>query len=523
MDENKILPYIEPIFRFCCKRLANRCDAEDLASEIVCHVLDGMKKYQIQSMDAWVWRVAHNRYARFIDRRAKNQSMLIDGESLCDLADYTQVDEEMTRQQYESVFRYLHTLSAGYRNIFVDYYIGELSVKVLAEKYALPETTIKWRLNVGRQKIKERIGESKMDRVYQRINWNTGTCNGNFDPDRYLHSQVARAICLAAYETPLTVEEISLRTGIPTMYIEDELPRLEYGDAVCKVGSKYATNFVIFRLQDREKTKGVLGATVRQIADSITQALNKAEENLGEFDFYGRDFGMERLGYIAVPYMLRRAVKNIKPIETGPFPPRKDGGYGWYVVEETRDSEEGMDAHSAGCNIAWKHNRDCIYYYWIWQYFHNDIYNNIGTRWMCANEILPNTNTGLIEAQRLEEDDAAQLVKNGLIAKAENGYKSNFACFTYEQFRQFAALFSSQDRQISELLTEWVLGVRKNFESFVPARLYSQINQWVRGYVQQITGYVIEELISGGVLRAPDPDKPLTDGVFYVEGPYIDL
>ena len=46
--------------------------------------------------------------------------------------------------------------------------------------------------------------------------------------------------CKATYETPLTVQKISVSTGIPAMYIEDELPRLEYGDAICKIGnSKY--------------------------------------------------------------------------------------------------------------------------------------------------------------------------------------------------------------------------------------------------------------------------------------------
>ena len=64
---------------------------------------------------------------------------------------------------------------------------------------------------------------------------------------------MSRAICLAAYEKPVTVEEISISTGIPTMYIEDELKRLEYGDAVKKINSKYATDFIIFRLKDRKK------------------------------------------------------------------------------------------------------------------------------------------------------------------------------------------------------------------------------------------------------------------------------
>ena len=61
MTEDKIIPYIEPIFRFCCKRLSNRCDAEDLASEIICHVIEGMNKYQIESLDAWVWRIKYKR------------------------------------------------------------------------------------------------------------------------------------------------------------------------------------------------------------------------------------------------------------------------------------------------------------------------------------------------------------------------------------------------------------------------------------------------------------------------------
>ena len=60
MDKDAIIPYIEPIFRFCFKRISNRQDAEDLASEILCHILDGMNKYKIESLEAWIWRVAHN-------------------------------------------------------------------------------------------------------------------------------------------------------------------------------------------------------------------------------------------------------------------------------------------------------------------------------------------------------------------------------------------------------------------------------------------------------------------------------
>lgn len=531
LDENKVIPYIEPIFRFCCKRLSNRYDAEDLAGEILCHILEGMSKYQIESLDAWVWRVAHNRYARFMDYRNKNRIVLSCEDELFDIADYTDVDEETTEQQYETVFRYMHTLSSEYKNIFVDYYIGELSVRNLAKKYSLPETTIKWRLNVGRQKIRDRIGENKMDKVYQRINWNTTVCNGNMDSDAYLHTQIARAICLAAYEKPLTAEEISIATGIPTMYIEDELPRLEYGDAICKYGNKYSTNFIIFRLKDRKQTEDVSASVVNRIACQMETVLKNMEEKIRSLDFYGNDFGIDRLGYIIVPYLLRRKIRNVKnnclKLENGAYPPRKDGGYGWFIVEETVDENENCAEYNSGCNVAGDDSGSAyktsshIYYYWISKYFDYQIYHNKGIRWMCANGIPPKSTGGVIFKDVISREDAAHWIGTNLLEKSEENYCLNFPCFTREQFGEFISLFDLDDEEINALLAEWIARVRKNFEGFVPRHLHGQINQWVGCYLYQIIGYVTDELIRRGILRRPDTEKPLTDGVFYVEGQYI--
>ena len=124
-----------------------------------------------------------------------------------------------------------------------------------------------------------------MDKVYQRINWNTMVCNGHANTHQYLSSQIARAICLAAYEKPLTVEEISMITGVPTMYIEDEIPRLEYGDAICKIGNKYATNFIIFRLKDRKQTEDVSASVVNILADKLEAILKETDAKISTIDF----------------------------------------------------------------------------------------------------------------------------------------------------------------------------------------------------------------------------------------------
>ena len=213
-----------------------------------------------------------------------------------------------------------------------------------------------------------------MDKVYQIINWSMTSCNGNINSEKYLSTQIARAICLAAYETPLTVEEISIRTGIPTMYIEDELPRLEYGDAICKVGNKYVTNFIIFSLKDRKQTEDISASMVNMLADKFEAILKEAEDKISTIDFYGNDFGTGRLGHIIVPYMLRRKIRDVKnnrlKLENGPYPPRKDGGYGWFIVEEIADETETCAEYNSGCNVAIDENDPLlrIYYYWIGKY-----------------------------------------------------------------------------------------------------------------------------------------------------------
>ena len=372
-----------------------------------------------------------------------------------------------------------------------------------------------------------------MEKVYKRINWETTTCNGSMDSGRYLNTQLARAICKAAYQKPLTVEEISISTGIPALYIEDELPRLEYGDAVCKIGNKYAANFIIFSLQNRKDTEGISGPLVEKIADKFADMLESGAGAVSGMEFYGHDFGMERLGHILIPYILRRKITFLKNerlhLENGPYPPRKDGGYGWFIVEETTDEEERMAEYGTGCNVAGDDSGSRnevlshIYYYWIAKYFEPAVYHGRGTRFLCAGGIPQNSKNGIVESGSLSAEDAASLIQNHLLVKSGNEYKLNFACFTEAQFAEFLSLFEMEDEELDSLLVKWITAVRESFAKFVPERLEDQINQWVSCYLFQIVGYVTDELIRRGVLRKPDLDKPLTDGVFYVEGKYLDM
>ena len=191
------------------------------------------------------------------------------------------------------------------------------------------------------------------------------------------------------------------------------------------------------------------------------------------------------------------------------------------------DDNENLAEYNSGCNTAGDDvgseykTVSHIYYYWVAKYFDKELYHNMGIRWLCANGIPQNSKHGIVNKSTLTDEDAARLIKNNLIIKSGENYKLNFACFTEEQFTEFINMFDMSDEKIDDLLVEWILNVRKNFEGFVPTRLNDQINQWVSCYLNQINGYVIDELIRRGILRKPDEEKSLTDGVFYVEGKYI--
>lgn len=83
---------------------------------------------------------------------------------------------------------------------------------------------------------------------------------------------------------------------------------------------------------------------VSMLADKFEVILREAENKISALDFYGNDFGIGRLGYIVVPYLLRHKISDVKnnrlKLENGPYPPRKDGGCGWFIVEETVDESE---------------------------------------------------------------------------------------------------------------------------------------------------------------------------------------
>ena len=69
------------------------------------------------------------------------------------------------------------------------------------------------------------------------------------------------------------------------------------------------------------------------LSDHMEQFLSQIKDAVQKIGFYGCDRDISKLGYIIVPLALRRLIwetkKDTVKLSIPPYPPRKDGGYGW--------------------------------------------------------------------------------------------------------------------------------------------------------------------------------------------------
>jgi len=181
-----------------------------------------------------------------------------------------------------------------------------------------------------------------MEKNYERVKIYV-THNGSFIPSLYVNTQLQKAIAKSCYVSPLTLDEISMATGTPTLYLEDTLEHMISGDAMEQIGNKYATNFVITPPAIEIDTF-LNKAVISKASDAILRYIESSKSQLMDIGFYGKDFPLSHLMHILVPMIIYVKSDNNS---YQPFPLRKDGGCGWFIVT---DGIEEPDWHYSGMN-----------------------------------------------------------------------------------------------------------------------------------------------------------------------------
>jgi DNA-directed RNA polymerase specialized sigma24 family protein len=470
----------------------------------------------IKNHEAYVWQIAHNRYAKKIDGKNKrNKREFFSGDMfLWSVADGNFVEDEIVlREEYKSVFNALHSLSALYRDILVDYYVGEMYIQEIAIKYSLTKETVKWRLHVAKERIEERVNNmnASTEKIYKKLNWSTGGCNGSLDTNKYLGMQIYRAIAASCYEKPLDIEEISLKTGIPTLYLEEPLEHMIYGDAIEKIGNKYATNFIILFADDNKKMQKSVVETSKDLPKKVWDILLKALPEIKENLTYGKDFTADKLGYLFIPIFLRQIIGMEK---IGPYPKRKDGGWGWMIVGENSDNLSPLEC---GQNNYYSEKNGINYdMHWYWfnkaasnlnQFFHK--YDFAASYF---------DNNGVYINIKSDDELTAELLEYNIMRKDGAGYKSNIPVTTRNGEDKINSILNRYKDDIVPPLTELIKNIHNEYKRFVPERLNDQIRGIIPSYCGGIIPIIQDELVKSKCLRDYKNDEVFTDNVCFVVG-----
>ena len=247
-----ITDYMGKIFGFALTHMSNTDKAEELAARITCEVYESLLKAQdVHNLNGYVYRIARNVYARFVDEERNGRHLSLYDLQLSSAHDFT---ADIEREEAHARLRREISYMAGIqRKILVLHYFERLKQNEIAERLQIPIGTVKWHLHDARKQLKESVTKMRKPEnlALQPIQFDSMGHNGNPGPnnkatDYYLAKRIAQNIAYAAYHEARTITEIAEAIGVPAAFVEDEVAYLEDNGFMDKLpGGKYLTNICI--------------------------------------------------------------------------------------------------------------------------------------------------------------------------------------------------------------------------------------------------------------------------------------
>lgn len=301
---------LDKLFAFCYARTNDSYEAEELCSDIVYALVKAANRDgEIESVYAFIWRVARNVYADFSSGRRKRAENLYEGDSEALLLSMAEDSPDDTAGLLTSVYRRIAFLTRAYREVMISFYIDGLSVAEIAKRQGTSEGAVRQRLFSARQKIKSEV-EDMAEPIYNKpvaldkidfVIWGTGSATPDCgDPRSLCFRMFSNHVVWLCHKKPMSAAEIAETLNVPTVYVEEELEILsqektgKYGLLRRLDNGKYAINFILFDKDVFEKAIAIYGEQLLKICEIIAG--------------YVED---RKADYLAFPYLNKKVDRNL--------------------------------------------------------------------------------------------------------------------------------------------------------------------------------------------------------------------
>ena len=286
--EQLITENMKSIFGFALTRLGKVIEAEELASDILYETLKSAKNLKDEDrFYGFMWKIAENTYMNYLRKKSKNASRTTElEENIADKSDSV-LEELIKKEDLNLLRRELSLLSKQYRDTTVLYYFEALSCSEVAEKLQISTEMVKYYLFRARKIIREGMN---MERLYGEKSYHPGNfeidfwgtkAGDDFEYRDFQKRKIKGNILLAAYYSPVTIQEISIELGVALPYLEDEIKLLvDRGYLVCK-NEKYLTNIPIFTLDCTKTIDGKLKELTEYTAKKFIEVADNFDLRFG--------------------------------------------------------------------------------------------------------------------------------------------------------------------------------------------------------------------------------------------------
>ena len=506
------------IYGYAVRNIFDYGDAEDLAQEIVCEVLESVGNLNDdRAFLGYVWATAKNTlrvYIRREEQKRRHEKALENTfyrETIIPSPEDGVLDTSQNAEEIYLIRRELSLLSKTRREVSVRYYIQNKSCSEIAEELGISVEAVKYHLFKARAKMKEgyfmerKLGRKSYDPGRFKIDfWGDWNCYNDF-----FNRKILGAIALAAYYAPASAEELSVELGVAMPYLEDEIEALLAAGIIKKIGGKYQTGIVILTDEYEKEADKKMAELISGRADDIFEEIKIILPEVRKLDFTGKDYDDNRLLFM----LLNIAVVNgfLYAENKSPYgdpPPLKLGGHGWVF---------GHDSGYDHCRFMGVSMHAELSESSSWLSAEN--YRAIGkcqlfNHWKLVRAKLMIRAIDEKCADNLSEDEQEQLeilIDGGFISVCEGVIKAEFPEFSEDAYNKLTEnLLRPAIEKVAAMMIDVSDICEKLLKDYTPASVRGQCGAVAKiNHRLESGAMLLEELIARGDLALPAGKVPL--------------
>lgn len=515
--------YLSKILGFCYKKVSIREDAEDLASEIALEVWKAIyAKKEILNLNAFVWSVSNHTFFNWL--RSKKYGSTVYLTELFASTDNTE-ENLILKEQENLLHREIAMLAENYRQATVLYYFEGKCCDEIATILGKSVGTVKWWLHDSRKSIEKGLNTM---REYGEKSYNPGTlfmsCQGlpgaDNEPMSCAKRKLPQNILLAAYNEPLTVEQLSIEIGTTVPYIEDEVKNLVANQIMREVSrGKYQTDFVILPGSNTSISHKIYNACFPGYYNELMGFLEQHKTLLSSSSFNTANFTWNRLLWVYIHIITDLASSKFKhevfkTVSYPDIPTRPNGGKwialgynnGWF--SDHNESQQDWKEYIPFDGPVHKTNKEFAQgYFHYWSGLDSNVFFDIpnGVFALCRDII-----KGVLSVDELTDEHKylfSIAVEKKLFIKESDEFKQNYYFVERKCWALLEELAYEFYTQVEKYFNTAYKIVLDEYMKTIPKHLFWQMGNFLSNHLGTFVTCSLYEGVKSGMLSKQDENN----------------